>query len=81
MPAQDNEKHVRTSDISDLTLTRTVHPARSVNNLFAGIPLNAVNAGLAANGWSNGHQDAYSSDSVDVDGPTGRRAAGSRCGG
>lgn len=72
-PSQDNKANEGARDISNLTLTRTVRPARSVNNLFAGVPLDAVNVGLASNGWSNGHQDAFSSDSVAVDGPTGSR--------
>lgn len=53
------------------TLTRRVYPAMSVNNIFDGIGMAAVNVGMAANGWSIAHQDPYSSDSVGVDGPTG----------
>ncbi|MFJ7416782.1 hypothetical protein ACIQWZ_39230 [Streptomyces sp. NPDC098077] len=73
MSVPDSNANAEPGDVSDLTLTRSVHPAGSVRNLFAGVPLNAVNVGLSDNGWSNGHQDAYSSDSVNVDGPTGSR--------
>ena len=51
--------------------TETLHdvlPAKSLNNLFAGITL-PQNPGLADNNYNSGHQDSYCSESVGLTGP------------
>ena len=46
----------------------TFLPARSLNNLFAGITI-PQNPGLADNNWNSAHQDGYNSESVGLHGP------------
>lgn len=59
--------------VAQVVQTETIYrvmPARSLNNLFAGIVL-PQNPGMADNNWNSGHQDSYNSDSVGLSGPTG----------